>query len=109
MKEIVEFLHSKNLMFKSLEYFDLKLIKSRKKWQVLLGTDIKSNYHIIFIIEGKSRFLRKDIKEVENLKSKISSYLSHNFKYQAIKITSPLCSKAKSDLKDIKYKIWDIG
>ena len=107
MKEIVEFLSSKNLMFKSLDYFDLKLIKSRKKWQVLVGTDIKSNYYIIFIIDSKSRFLRKNIEELEMLKSKISSYLGHNFKVQAIKITSPLCSKAKEELKQLKYKIWD--
>jgi hypothetical protein len=93
-------------MFKELDYFDFKLIKSRKKWRVLVGTDLKSNYHIIFVIDAKTKFLRKDIIALQELEAKISRYLNHNFKYSAIYITSALCSKAKDELKMLKYRVW---
>jgi hypothetical protein len=107
MNTIVEFLNSKNLMFKTLDYFDLKRIKSRKKIKVLVGLDLKSNYHIIFELDAKSRFLQKDVDSLEELVYKIAEFKGHNFKYKALKITSPLCSKAKAKLQSLSYKVWD--
>ncbi len=107
MKETVEILMKKKLIFKKLTEIDKKDLKTRKKIRVYEGVDLKSYYFAIFLIEQKSRFLRKNVKEIEEIYERLKIIRDHNFKKKIFLHKCPLCSKAKEDLKNLKWKIFD--
>ena len=106
MKYIVEFLSKKNYIFKKLLKIDLKLLGSRKKIELFEGVDTNSNYVAIFKIDQKSRFIIKNAKEIEELLEKLIKLKQHNYKKKILLISSPLCSKAKKYLEELKWKIY---
>ena len=106
MKYIVEFLSKKNYIFKKLLKIDLKLLGSRKKIELFEGVDTNSNYVAIFKIDQKSRFITKNAKEIEELLEKLIKLKQHNYKKKILLISSPLCSKAKKYLEELKWKIY---
>ena len=107
MKYIVEFLSKKNYIFKELLKVDLKLLGSRKKIELFEGVDTNSNYVAIFKIDQKSRFITKNAKEIEELLAKLIKLKQHNYKKKILLISSPLCSKAKKYLEELKWKIYE--
>ncbi len=107
MKETVEILMKKKLIFKKLTEIDKKELKTRKKIRVYEGVDLKSYYFAIFLIKQKSRFLRKNVKEIEEIYERLKIIRDHNFKKKIFLHKCPLCSKAKEDLKNLKWKIFD--
>ena len=108
MKKITGLLQEKGYIFTIFEKIEPKLLKSRKKILIYTGIDIKKQYISVFIVEQKSRFLIKNAKEILLLHEKLISYKEHNFKKNIIFINSPLCSKAKSFLKENKWIVYDI-
>lgn len=108
MKEIVEFLSKKNLIFKKLHKIDIKLLGSRKKIDIYEGVDTKSNYTAVFKVDAKSRFLVKNGEDISSLLQKLIKLQNHNYKKKILIISSPLCSKAKAYLEDLKWKIYKI-
>jgi len=106
MKEIVEFFYKKNLIFKKLYKIDIKLLGSRKKVDIYEGVDTASNYIAIFKIDAKSRFLKKNSEEILLLLKKLIKLRNHNYKKKILLISSPLCSKAKTYLEDLKWKVY---
>ncbi len=107
MKNIVEFLSKKNYIFKKLYKIDIKKLDSRKKINIYEGIDIKSNYVAIFKIDQKSRFVTKNSKEIVLLLEKMIKIQEHNYKKKILLISSPLCSKAKKYLEELKWKIYE--
>jgi hypothetical protein len=107
MKNITSFLSQKDMLFKKFNSIEPKLLDSRKKVVIYDCCDIKNNLVSIFVITSKSRFLIKNAYEIEELNNKLKSYKEHNFKKTIIAISSPLCSKAKLYMKELKWKIYD--
>ncbi len=107
MQKFVDRLIEKKQIFKSLKEFDLKTIAVRKKIDVFIGVDTKSYYTLVVFIEQKSRFLQKNVDEMEKIVDLIKVKEDHNFKRKIILIDSPLCSKAKAKLKDLNWKVYD--
>ena len=105
MKELTQYYTSKNTIFKEINSLEPKVIGSRKKILIYTATSIKSEYYAIFIINSKSRFLRKNADELMTLCEKLNSYVGHNFKKKELLISSPLCSKAKAYLEDNKWSV----
>ncbi len=105
MKDIVEILLKKKIICKKLVQIDNKDLKTRKKIRVFEGVDLKSYYLAIFYIEQKSRFLRKNVEEIEVLYEKLKIVRDHNFKKKIFIHKSPLCSLAKDKLKELKWKV----
>ena len=64
MKEIVEYLQKKNIIFKSLKEISPKELGSRKKIELYFGTDLKGYYTLVMQVEKKSRVLRKEVGEL---------------------------------------------
>jgi len=106
VKNVVEFLSKKNYIFKELHEIDLKLLGSRKKIELFEGVDTQSNFVTVFKIDQKSRFVTKNAKEIEELLDKLIKLKQHNYKKKILLISSPLCSKAKKYLEDLKWKIY---
>jgi len=107
MKKIVEYLHSKNLIFKSLEAVSPKELGSRKKVELYLGVDLKGYYALVMSIEKKSRILRKEANELMALHEKLEKYIDSKITKKYMIIKAPLCSKAKALLEEHGWKVWE--
>ncbi|KYJ87086.1 hypothetical protein [Sulfurovum riftiae] len=106
MKEIVEFLQQKNIIFKSFKEIVPKEIGSRKKVGLYVGVDLKGYYALVMLLEKKSRVLQKEAKELMALHEKIEAYIESKINKKYIIIKAPLCSKAKALLEEQGWKVW---
>jgi len=105
MREVTEYFVKKKILFKEFKEILPKELKSRKKIKIFIGTTIDLEYYAIFLIDSKSRFLRKDADSLLELSNILASYVGHNFKVKELLIKSPLCSKAKEYLKELKWSV----
>lgn len=106
MKQIVDLLQEKKLIFKSLTPIDLKALGSRKKINIYLGVNLKKYYAAVFEIEKKSRVLQKEVNEFIALHEKLESYNDSKINYKYIYLKAPLCSKAAKLLKEKGWVVW---
>jgi hypothetical protein len=107
LKDIVEYFSKKGFVFKSFIPFDKSLLKTRKKFLVYLATDVKSNYHIVFYFNQKSRFLLKNANELVEFSEKISQIVKHNFKFKQVIIKNGVCSKSIEFLTLRGWKVYN--
>jgi len=107
MKEIVEYLQHKNIIFKSLKEIAPKELGSRKKITLYLGVDLKGYYALVMQIEKKSRILRKEAGELMALHEKLEKYVDSKITKKYIIIKAPLCSHAKKMLEENNWKVWE--
>lgn len=106
MKEITNyFREKKDIIFKDFEQIEPKSLGSRKKIEIFCATSIQKEFYAIFVIDSKSRFIRKNVEDLNILLSKLIEYKEHNFKRKVLLISSPLCSKAKKILEDEKWSV----
>ena len=106
MKEIVDYLQHKNIIFKSLKEISPKELGSRKKIALYLGVTMQGYYALVMSIEKKSRILRKEATELMALHEKAESYIDSKITKKYIIIKAPLCSKAKALLEEHGWKVW---
>ena len=106
MKEIVEYLQQKNLIFKSLKEISPKELGSRKKIELYLGVDLKGYYSLVMHVEKKSRVLRKEAGELMLLHEKLEKYIDSKIMKKYMIIKAPLCSKAKALLEEHGWKVY---
>lgn len=105
MKNVTEFFSGKSIIFKSFKDVDKTLLKTRKNIKIYSSTDINKNYHSIFIIDQKSRFLLKNAESLVILEEKLQKLENHNFKYKHLIIGTNICSKSVNYLKDKGWKL----
>ena len=101
----MEYFSKNGVLFKSLKEVDKILLKTRKKISIFCSTDIKKNYHSIFLIGQKSRFLVKNAIELVQIEDRLQQLENHNFRYKHLIITEAICSKAQNYLKDRGWKL----
>ena len=99
------FLEKKDIIFKDLNEVLPKELNSRKKIKIYCGTSINKEYIAIFIYDSKSRFIRKNVEDLEQMFSSLIEYKKHNFKKKFLLISSPLCSKAKKSLEENNWSV----
>lgn len=105
MKEITNYYQNKNIIFKDFKEIEPKELGSRKKITIYAATSVEKNYYAIFIVDAKSRFIRKNANDLIELCEILAKYLDHNFKKKELLISSPLCSKAKTFLKENGWSV----
>lgn len=106
MKELVEYLNRKNIIFKSLEEIMPKELGSRKKVSLYWGIDLKGFYALVMEVEKKSRVLRKEAAELMLLHEKLEAYIDSKITKKYIMIKAPLCSHAKAMLEENGWVVW---
>ena len=106
MKDIVEYMRGHNLICKTLKEIKPKVLGSRKRINLYLGVDLKGYFCIVMVITKKSRILRKEAIELMELHQKIEIYHNSKIKKKYITIDAPLCSHAKSMLRDEGWVVW---
>jgi len=105
LRQLTEYFNKNGILFKEIKEVLPKEIGSRKKIKIFVATSIEKEFYAIFIIDGKSRFIRKNADDLMELCSKLADFQEHNFKKKELIISSPLCSKAKKYLKENKWSI----
>lgn len=105
MKEIVEYFSRQGVLFKSFKEINKTSLNTRKKLFIYCSTDTKKNYHSIFRIDQKSRFVVKNAIELVELEHKLQVLENHNFKYKHLLRSEPTCSKATNYLKERGWKL----
>jgi len=105
LREITKYYQDKNIIFKDFNDIEPKEINSRKKIKIYCGTTVSKDYYAIFIVDAKSRFIRKNANDLIDLCEVLAKYLDHNFKKKELLISSPLCSKAKAFLKENGWSV----
>ena len=105
MKKLTTYYTNKNILFRDVKQIMPKEIGSRKKIDIYAATSVDSNFYAIFIVDSKSRFIRKSANDLMELCEKLSIHLDHNFKKKELLISSPLCSKAKEYLKQNDWNV----
>jgi len=106
LKNLVEYLQKKNMIFKSLKEISTKELGSRKKMHIYVGVDLKGYYANITLIDKKSRVLRKEAGELMLLHEKLEKYIDSVIKKKYMIINAPLCSKAKLLLEENGWKVY---
>jgi len=109
MKELVQKLQSKDLLFKSFKELSPKELGSGKKVHIYLAVDLKKYYTFIMTIEKKSRILKKEAQILMDLHTKLEKLKDIKITKKHIFIKAPLCSKAKALLEENKWKVWYEG
>jgi len=105
LKKLTTYFVNKNTIFKELNEIQPKELKSRKKVQIYSGVGVDKNYYAIFVLDAKSRFLRKNANELMDMCNRLIDLKKHNYKKKILLISSPLCSHAKQLLKDNGWSI----
>lgn len=95
-KELIDKSHIKN----DLKQIDPKDLGLRKKIGIFYGEAV-----LLFIISQKSRILIKDTVKIEEIEEKVKEFTKSEFKQKIIVIDSPLCSKAKKELENLKWEV----
>ncbi len=106
MKETVEYLQQKNIIFKSFKEIAPKELGSRKKISLYLGVDLKGYYALVIQVEKKSRILRKEAGELMALHEKLEKYIDSKVMKKYIIVKAPLCSHAKALLEENGWRVW---
>lgn len=105
MKDLTKYFLDKEILFKEIKEVLPKELGSRKKIAIFVATSVEKDYYAIFMVNGKSRFIRKNANDLIELCDKLASFEEHNFKKKELLISSPLCSKAKKFLKENKWSV----
>jgi hypothetical protein len=102
MKQLIEKLQSRNLIFKRLTLIDIRgEFQSRKKAKLYLGVNLNRYYACIIDINKKSPILQKEAVELMGFHKKLEKYNSSAVKRKYIYIhKTPLCSKAHTLFKN---------
>lgn len=109
MKELTSYFRDeKDIIFKDFEKIEPKSLGSRKKIDIYATTSVEKHFIAIFKVDAKSRFLRKNANDLEELFEKLKEYKNHNFKKKFLLISSPLCSKAKALLEENSWTVDEV-
>ena len=107
MKEIIDILQEKKLLFKKLKPIELKTLGSRKKINLYLGVDLKKYYACIIHINKKSKILSKEALELMEIHKKLEVFNDSKINKKYLYVQAPLCSKAKALFKEEKWRVWE--
>ncbi len=102
---VVDSLRKKGKIYKKMKEVAPKELGIRNKIKIYHATDINGYFWAIFAVSQKSKLLMKDVRKFEEICSKLALYCDHNFKYKALFIDAPICSKAKDAFKTQGWKI----
>ena len=105
MKDLTKYFLDRDILFKEIKEVNVKELGSRKKIKIYVATSVTKEFYSIFIVDAKSRFIRKNANDLLELHSKLIDFQEHNFKRKELLISSPLCSKAKKFLEENKWSV----
>ncbi len=109
MKEIVEFLAGEGILCRRFEGVEPKKLGSRKRVEIYRGVDTEGYYCLVIILRKKSRILRKEAEEFEELHRRLETKMEARIKRCFLLYEAPLCSKAAAWLREKGWRIFALG
>ncbi len=106
MKTLTDRLREAGLIFKSLSPILPAALGSRKRIGIYRAVDTKGYYAAVFVVEKKSRFLRKDAEAIEALFDVLERHIDAKVPAKYLILAAPLCSKAKAFLEEHGWKVF---
>ena len=106
MKEIVEFLAGEGILCRRFEGVEPKKLGSRKRVQIYRGVDTEGYYCLVMVLRKKSRILRKEAEELEELHRRLEEKMEAKIKRCFLLYEAPLCSKAATWLKERGWRLF---
>ncbi|MBD3795398.1 MAG: hypothetical protein IE878_00900 [Epsilonproteobacteria bacterium] len=106
MKEVLDFVVSKKLTFRSFKPIDTKQLGSTKKVKCYFGTNLERYFIFLIHVKRKMRVLRKDTHDFIELHTQMELLNDSKIKYKYLLIEAPLCSKAKKFLEENGWVVW---
>ncbi len=106
MKEIVERMSHKGVIFRKLKEIKPKDIGSRKKVKLYIGVNLEKYYCLVMKLSNKSKIITKEALEIIELHKKIEKYNDSRIHKKYIFIDVKVCSKAKETLRSDGWKIF---
>ena len=105
MRELCDYFRLKDVLFTKVDKIDIKELGSRKKIDIYEAVDTKRYVWAIFVIRQNSRFITKNSNELQKLFEELKRFRQRDYKYKLCMISSPLCSKARTNLLHLKWKV----
>lgn len=105
MKKLTTYYSNQNIIFREFKQILPKELNSRKKLEIFTATTIDSKFYAIFVVNSKSRFVRKTAEELVELCENLAKFVDHNFKKKELLIISSICSKAKKYLEENNWSV----
>lgn len=109
MKNIVEYFMQKDIIFKKFETILPKSLNSRKKVEIYLCIDIKGYYNVIISQKKSSRVLQKEVLKLHELFLKLQAQKDIIVKKKHYLLDGVMCSKAKSKMSELGWKVYVIS
>jgi len=105
MQTVVDSLRKNGNIYKKMQEVSPKELGIRNRIKIYKATDISGYFWAVFAVSQKSRLLMKDVHKFEEIYAKLVLFFGHNFKYKAVFIDAPLCSKAQRAFKEAGWKV----
>jgi hypothetical protein len=105
MKTMIDILLQHGIICPRLSPIDKKELGIKKKLELYHGVDKNSHYTAIIHLQTKSRFIQKNVLDIEALFQLIKEKIGHNCKHKIVVLQSPLCSKAEARLKTNGWRV----
>ncbi|ADV47303.1 hypothetical protein [Nitratifractor salsuginis] len=105
MKNLVEYLASSGVICRRLEEVTPQQLGSRKRVKIYRGVGTDDYYCMILVLRKKSRILRKEAEELEELHRRLEEKMKAKVKKLYLLYHAPLCSKAKAWLSERGWRL----
>ena len=106
-KQVLELLLSKGFVFKKFTNLDMKKYTKKRTIQGFFGVDLEGYNTLVYMINSKSKILKKDAEYIFNLDVLIQKDLEKTVKKHILFYNSDICSKSIKLLKESSFKIYD--
>ena len=109
MKELVERLASEGILCRRLEGVEPKKLGTRKRVEIYRGIETDDYYCLVMVLRKKSRILRKEAEELEELHRRLEEKMGAKVKRSYLLYDAPLCSKAAAWLREQGWRLLPWG
>ena len=106
-QKIWELFEAKKILLKDIKALNTSEFSTKKTLDIFWGVDNKKFYNLIFLRKAKSRLLRKEALELEEISKKIEATFQINLRKKTIFYSSEICSKALKELQDNNWRCYD--
>ncbi len=101
---IEKWLLEAGLLVKNQKTIDLRQFTKARSYKAIIASDLDDYNLLIIFRDAKSRLLKSEVLKIFELANMICQNENIKFKYKWLFYNSQICSKAKEELKEAKWK-----
>lgn len=105
--QIYELFKARKIFLKNLQCVDLAEICKKRSIKAYFGVRLDEFYELILIRNAKSRLLKKEVEELNEICGKIEAKFQTAIKKRTLFYNSQICSKSLEFLKANGWRCYD--